>query len=111
MKDKGKNSFGSRSTLTAAGKTYTYYDLPKAYKSMGHDLSRLPYSLKILLENLLRTENGLSVRKQDIEAIAQWNPKAEPDAEAEPEDAEPGAGPLTIVQPELELSIDAGVPA
>ena len=44
-------------------------------------VARLPFSLKILLENLLRNENGLSVRRQDIEALARWNPKAEPDTE------------------------------
>ncbi len=48
---------------------------------MHPQAKKLPFSLKILLENLLRNENGLSVRKADIDALAQWQPKAEPDTE------------------------------
>src|SRR6476619_4410425 len=74
------NSFNSRSSLSVGGKTYTIYKLSAIEKQI-HDARRLPFSLKILLENLLRTENGLSVRKEDIEALARWQPKAEPDRE------------------------------
>jgi aconitate hydratase len=74
------DSFGSRATLNVGGQTYTIYQLSAIEKAFPA-AAKLPFSLKILLENLLRTENGLSVRKQDIEALAQWNPKAEPDAE------------------------------
>ena len=71
MKHKSKNSFGSKSTVTAGSKSYEYYSLPLAYKKLG-DLSRLPYSLKILLENLLRYEDDVSVSAEDISAFADW---------------------------------------
>ena len=74
------NSFGSLSTLSVGGKPYSIHRLA-AIESAIPPAKKLPYSLKILLENLLRTENGLSVRKADIEALAMWQPKAEPDAE------------------------------
>ena len=66
------NSFNCRKTLTAAGKTYTYYSLPDAAANGLGDISRLPYSLKVLLENLLRNEDGRSVTKEDIIATAKW---------------------------------------
>ena len=69
MKNKSKNSLGSRSTLQAGGKTYTYYSLPVAYQKLG-DLSRLPFSLKVLLENLLRYEDDFTVSGEDISAFA-----------------------------------------
>ncbi len=72
MKNKSKNSLGSRSTLQAGGKTYTYYSLPAAYAKLG-DLSRLPFSLKVLLENLLRYEDDVSVSGEDISAFAEWH--------------------------------------
>jgi len=69
------NSFGSSASLDVSGKQYRIYRLDKA-------LSRhLPYSLKILLENLLRTEDGANITKAHIEALANWNPTAEPDTE------------------------------
>jgi len=74
------DSFGSRSTLTVAGKSYTIYRLAAIEKAIP-EAAELPFSMKILLENLLRTENDLSVTKGDIEALARWNPKAEPDRE------------------------------
>ncbi len=74
------NSFASKTTLSVGGKDYTIYSLPALEKKFPH-AKNLPFSLKILLENLLRTENGLSVRKGDIEALVNWSPKAEPDAE------------------------------
>src|SRR5271156_2001562 len=74
------DSFGSRSTLSVGGKNYTIWKLAALEKSIP-EAARLPFSLKILLENLLRTENGLTVRKEDIESLARWNPLAEPDRE------------------------------
>jgi aconitate hydratase len=74
------NSFGTRSTLSVGGDTYTFHRLA-AIEQAYPQSARLPFSLKILLENLLRHENGLSVRRQDIEALAKWDPKAEPDVE------------------------------
>ncbi|MDE3015582.1 MAG: aconitate hydratase AcnA [Pseudomonadota bacterium] len=72
MEHKSKNSFASRSQLDAGGKSYEYFSLPATYKAMNQDLSRLPYSLKILLENLLRHEDGASVKADDISAFVDW---------------------------------------
>jgi aconitate hydratase len=79
------NTFGSKSNLSVGGKTYEIFRL-KALESKLQDqkgvrLSRLPYSLRILLENLLRQEDGKSVTASDIEFLANWHPKAEPDRE------------------------------
>jgi aconitate hydratase len=74
------NSFASRATLTSGGHSYTIYRLP-ALEAKGFNLSRLPFSLKILLENLLRREDGVNVTASDIEFLAQWDAKAEPSRE------------------------------
>jgi aconitate hydratase len=74
------NSFNSLSKLTIGGKDYSIYRLA-AVEAIYSQARQLPFSLKILLENLLRNENGISVRKTDIEALAQWQPKAEPATE------------------------------
>ena len=73
-----KDSFGARSTLEVGGKQYEIFRLDAV--SEGH-VARLPYSLKILLENLLRHEDGRDVTREDIEALANWDPKAEPSQE------------------------------
>jgi aconitate hydratase len=65
------NSFGAASTLTVGGTQYRYYAL-EALEKRGANISRIPYSIKILLENLLRTENGATVKPSDIEYVAQW---------------------------------------
>ncbi|OOG41931.1 aconitate hydratase AcnA [Rhodanobacter sp. C05] len=74
-----KDSFSVRDTLEANGKRYSYASLAKL--GQRFDLKRLPYSMKILLENLLRHEDGLNVTTKEIEAVATWNAKAEPDTE------------------------------
>jgi len=74
------NSFDSRATLTSGNKSYTIYRLP-ALAAKGFNLSRLPFSLKILLENLLRREDGVNVTAGDICFLATWNAKAEPSRE------------------------------
>jgi aconitate hydratase len=66
------DSFGSRRTLTAGGATYEYYSLAEAEKHGLPGISRLPFSLKVLLENLLRFEDERSVSADDIRAMAQW---------------------------------------
>jgi aconitate hydratase len=66
------DSFKSRQYLTVAGKSYAYYAIGEAEKNGLADVSRLPFSMKVLLENLLRFEDGRSVRKADIEAVAAW---------------------------------------
>src|SRR6201997_3580176 len=74
------NSFNSRATLKSGSKTYTIFRLP-ALTARGFDLGRLPFSLKILLENLLRREDGVNVTAADIEFLAKWDAKAEPSRE------------------------------
>lgn len=70
------NSFGAKSTLTVEG---TDYEIFRVSAVKGHD--KLPYSLKVLLENLLRTEDGANITAADISALASWVPQAEPDRE------------------------------
>ena len=69
------NSFNSAKSLQVGNKTYKYYSMPE----LG--VSKLPYSLKILLENMLRTEDGANVTADHVNAIVNWDPKAEPDTE------------------------------
>ncbi|MEZ5815013.1 MAG: aconitate hydratase AcnA [Alphaproteobacteria bacterium] len=67
----GHDSLGTRKTLTVEGKKYDYFSLSAAADKIG-DISRLPYTLKVLLENLLRFEDGRSVTTQDVQALADW---------------------------------------
>lgn len=66
------DSFKSRKTLTVNGKDYVYYSLTEAEKNGLAGISKLPFSMKVLLENLLRFEDDRSVKKSDIEAVAAW---------------------------------------
>jgi aconitate hydratase len=75
-----KDSFGARSTLRVGDHNYEMYRLD-ALENEGYDMGRLPYSLKILLECLLRTENGVSVTADDVRALAAWDPQGVPDRE------------------------------
>src|ERR1700720_3893800 len=68
------NSFGARSTLTVEGKNYTIYKLD-ALEKHGFSLARMPYSIKVMIENVLRREDGVIVTKGQIEALARWNGK------------------------------------
>jgi aconitate hydratase len=74
------NSFDSKATLVSGNRTYTIYRLP-SLTARGFNLSRLPFSLKILLENLLRREDGVNVTAAEIEFLANWEAKAEPSRE------------------------------
>jgi len=74
-----RDSFATRSRLEVGGKAYTYASLPRLGERF--DLVRLPYSMKILLENLLRHEDGVTVLPEHIEAVAGWDPHREPDTE------------------------------
>src|SRR6201996_1904291 len=67
----GQDSLGTRDTLEVGGKTIHYYSLAKAAEQIG-DISRLPFSMKVLLENLLRFEDGVTVTVEDIKAMVQW---------------------------------------
>jgi aconitate hydratase len=75
MKTVGHDSLKTSRTLTVDGKSYTYFSIPEAAKTLG-DVSRLPVSLKVLLENVLRFEDGHSYHVADAEAIAGWLEKA-----------------------------------
>src|SRR5258707_15491619 len=74
------NSFASRASLKSGDRSYTIYRLP-ALEAKGFKLGRLPFSLRILLENLLRREDGVNVTAGDIEFLANWGAKAEPSRE------------------------------
>ncbi|MBI5364869.1 MAG: aconitate hydratase AcnA, partial [Planctomycetes bacterium] len=74
------DTFQTRGKLTVGAKTYSIYRLTKLYERFP-EAQRLPFSHKLLLENLLRTENGEAVTAGDIEALAKWNPKAVPSKE------------------------------
>jgi aconitate hydratase len=67
----GQDSLHTRSTLEAGGKKYAYYSLRKASEALG-DVTRLPFSMKVLLENLLRFEDGTTVTRDDLQAMADW---------------------------------------
>jgi aconitate hydratase len=69
------NSFGSRSTLDVAGRQYTIFRLDSLSSLANGNADRLPFSLKILLENLLRNEDGKFVKPDDVRALATWNVK------------------------------------
>jgi aconitate hydratase len=74
-----ENSFDARADLEVGGRSYEIYRLDAL--QARYDVARLPFSLKVLLENLLRNEDGVSVRREDIEALAQWDHNADPSKE------------------------------
>ena len=74
------DSFGAKGTLDVDGKSYEIYRLD-AVEGDGLDVESLPFSLKVLLENLLRTEDGENITADDIKALAGWDADAEPDKE------------------------------
>ncbi|MCB1569036.1 MAG: aconitate hydratase, partial [Xanthomonadales bacterium] len=73
------DSFATHKTLDVGSQRYTYASLPELGKRF--DVARLPFSMKILLENLLRHEDGVNVTAKEIEAVATWEPKKESDTE------------------------------
>lgn len=75
-----QDSFGAKSTLDVDGKSYEIFRLDKVVGE-GLDVASLPFSLKVLLENLLRTEDGADITADDIKALAGWDETAEPDKE------------------------------
>ncbi len=74
-----RDTFSVLDTLSLNGKNYRYYSLAKF--GQKHDIKRLPFSMKIVLENLLRFEDGINVTMKEVEAVANWQAKAEPDTE------------------------------
>src|SRR5690348_12074496 len=81
MAQKYVNSFGTRKALKVGGASYDIFSLPDLEKAGFKNIARLPVSLKVLLENLLRQEDNHHVNKADIQALANWDPKAKPDKE------------------------------
>ena len=75
MTVRSKDTFNARRTLSVGGRQYTIYSLERL-ESVGLPVQRLPYSLKVLLENLLRHEDGKTVDADDVKALAGWQPKA-----------------------------------
>ncbi len=76
-----KDSFGARATIEVDGESIDIYRLEALTKAGLGDVRRLPYSIRVLLENLVRYEDGDTVTKADIEAVAKWDPKAAPATE------------------------------
>ncbi|EQB04407.1 aconitate hydratase [Sphingobium wenxiniae] len=76
----GQDTLGTRDTLKVGGKDVAYYSLKKAAARLG-DVSRLPFSMKVLLENLLRFEDGVTVTVEDIQAIVDWQKERRSDRE------------------------------
>src|SRR5690554_7052300 len=66
------DSFACQKTLKVGNKEYQYFSLPELAKQIG-DINALPFTLKVLLENLLRHENGSTVTKADVQALVDWN--------------------------------------
>ena len=81
MAQKYVNSFATRKALNVGSESYDIFSLPRLEQAGFKNVSRLPISLKVLLENLLRQEDNHHVNKADIEALASWNPKAKPEKE------------------------------
>ena len=74
------NSFDARAELEVGGRTFEIFRLDALQSKF--DVARLPFSLKVLLENLLRNQAGVSVRSQDVEALAPWDHTADPPKES-----------------------------
>jgi aconitate hydratase len=81
MAQKYADSFGTRKVLTVGSQSYDFFRLDVLERAGFQNVSKLPVSLKVLLENLLRQEDNHHVNKADIGALANWNPKARPDKE------------------------------
>jgi aconitate hydratase len=76
----GQDTLKTRATLEVGGKTVHYYSIPKAAEALG-DVSRLPFSMKVLLENMLRFEDGKTVTTDDVQAIIDWQKERRSDRE------------------------------
>src|SRR5262249_9111535 len=81
MAEKYVDSFGTRKTLTVGSQSYDIFRLEPLEKAGFLHVSKLPVSLKVLLENLLRQDDNLHVKKHEITAVANWSPKAKQDKE------------------------------
>ncbi|MEI8126529.1 MAG: aconitase family protein, partial [Actinomycetota bacterium] len=100
------NSFHSESHLTVGSRTLTYFDL-QSPELLALGVSRLPYSIRVLLENLLRHEDGVKVTKADIEALARWGETPDRHGEA----AGPDAREIAFTPARVLMQDLTGVPA
>src|SRR5688500_2215804 len=75
------DSFNTRANLQSGGKTYAYYSLPRLAEGRFPGVATMPYSLRILLENLMRCEDGVTVNESDVAALASYNAKNVGDVE------------------------------
>ncbi len=75
------NTFKTQTELQAGAKKLKYHSLKNLEASLGKSIATLPFSIRVLIENLLRFEDGVTARKEDIQALVDWNPKSEPDKE------------------------------
>ena len=80
MTQTGHDTLKTRKTLNVNGKEYDYFSLPDAAKQLGN-IDKLPFTLKILLENLLRHEDGRSVNVEDVQAVVDWQKEKRSTAE------------------------------
>lgn len=78
----GQDTLGTRTTLDVGGTAYDYFSLATAAEKLG-DISRLPFSMKVLLENLLRFEDGVTVTTEDLQAIIDWQQERKSDREVQ----------------------------
>lgn len=78
----GQDTLGTRTTLDVNGAQYDYFSLAAAAEKLG-DISRLPFSMKVLLENLLRFEDGVTVTTEDLQAIIDWQQERKSDREVQ----------------------------
>ena len=69
----GRDTFKTRRTLSAGGREFSYYSLPAFAKDRGISLEGLPISIRVLLENLLRNEDGVAIQAEDVESLARWD--------------------------------------
>ena len=104
-------SFDARSQLKIGNQTYTIFRLDALEKS-GVKLDRLPFSIRVLLENLLRTEDGRIVKREDIEALARWSPdqKSPPKTVADPPSSLAGEKEIAFTPARVVLQDFTGVP-
>ncbi|HXK61376.1 MAG TPA: aconitate hydratase AcnA [Acidobacteriota bacterium] len=75
------DTYAVGTTLTVNGRNFKYYSIPALQQKLGGQIARLPFSLKVLLENLLRHEDGVTVTSEDIKAFAEWEPNRVPERE------------------------------
>ncbi len=99
-----KDSFGARTALNVGGRKYTIFSLP-ALERRGFALARLPYSIKVMLENVLRREDGVLVTADQVEAVGHWQPQpGEREFSFMPARAAQSGNPRQVIELEVKLT-------